>query len=55
VIEWGWADEESQPGPPNTIRLERQTTRELLEGAGFEVTEIGDVGPYHYVVQAVKK
>jgi ubiquinone/menaquinone biosynthesis C-methylase UbiE len=55
VIEWGWADEESQPGPPNTIRLEPQTTRDLLEGAGFEVTEIGDVGPYHYVVQAVKK
>ena len=55
VIEWNWADEESQPGPPNTIRLEPQTTRELLENAGFEVTETADVGPYHYIVQAVKK
>ncbi len=54
VIEWGWADEESQPGPPNTIRLEPQTTRELLENAGFQITETGDAGPYHYVVQAVK-
>ncbi len=54
VIEWGWADEESQPGPPNTIRLEPQTTRELLESAGFEISETGDAGPYHYVVQAVK-
>lgn len=55
VIEWTWADEESQPGPPNTIRLEKQTTRELLESAGFVVTDVDDVGPYHYVVQAEKK
>ncbi|HEX8464515.1 MAG TPA: class I SAM-dependent methyltransferase [Abditibacterium sp.] len=55
VIEWAWADEESQPGPPNTSRLEPDTTRKLLESAGFEVGEVGDVGPYHYVVQAVKR
>jgi ubiquinone/menaquinone biosynthesis C-methylase UbiE len=55
VIEWTWADEESQPGPPNTIRLEKQTTRDLLEGAGFEVSDVSDVAPYHYAVQAVKK
>lgn len=54
VIEWNWADEESQPGPPNTIRLEPATTQKLLEDAGFEVTEIGEAGPYHYVVQGVK-
>lgn len=54
VIEWNWADEESQPGPPNTIRLEPQTTRDLLEKAGFHITATGDAGPYHYVVQAVK-
>ncbi|RYG75533.1 class I SAM-dependent methyltransferase [bacterium] len=55
VIEWNWADEESQPGPPNTIRLEPRTTTDLLEGAGFIVTSVADVGPYHYVVQAEKK
>ncbi len=55
VIEWNWADEESQPGPPNTIRLEPQTTRELLQDAGFEIRETSDAGPYHYVVQAEKK
>lgn len=54
VVEWLWADEESQPGPPNTRRLEPQTTRDLLEGAGFSVSSTGDVGPYHYVVVAQK-
>lgn len=54
VIEWNWADEESQPGPPNTRRLEPQTTRELLNNAGFMVGETHDVGPYHYAVIANK-
>ncbi len=54
VIEWHWADEESQPGPPNVERLEPNTVRELLAGAGFKVDEARDVGPYHYVITAVK-
>jgi ubiquinone/menaquinone biosynthesis C-methylase UbiE len=54
VLEWHWKSEESQPGPPNTYRLEKDTVRDLVEKAGFEVTEIVDVQPYHYVVQAVK-
>ena len=54
VIEWHWADEESQPGPPNTERLEIDTVKQLVEEAGFRVTETADVGPYHYAVQAIK-
>lgn len=54
VIEWHWADEESQPGPPNAERLEPDTVRELLKGAGFEVEEARDVGPYHYAITAAK-
>ena len=54
VIEWHWADEESQPGPPNLERLEPQTVREMLGGAGFEVGETSDVGPYHYAITATK-
>ncbi|BCM90040.1 ubiquinone/menaquinone biosynthesis C-methyltransferase UbiE [Abditibacteriota bacterium] len=54
VIEWTWADEESQPGPPNTRRLEVQTTHDLLGKAGFSVQSAGDVGPYHYVIIAQK-
>lgn len=54
VIEWHWANEESLPGPPNTLRLEVGTTRQLLENTGFEVGETYDVGFYHYLIQAVK-
>lgn len=55
VVEWNWADEESQPGPPNTERLEPATTQKLVAGAGFEIKETYDVGPYHYLVQAIKQ
>jgi ubiquinone/menaquinone biosynthesis C-methylase UbiE len=55
VIEWHWADEESQPGPPNTQRLEVNDVRDLVSGAGFEIVDVQDVGPYHYAVHAVKK
>ena len=54
VIEWHWADEESQPGPPNSTRLEPATVSEMLRAAGFEVGEPRDVGPYHYAITAVK-
>jgi ubiquinone/menaquinone biosynthesis C-methylase UbiE len=54
VIEWHWAAEESQPGPPNTDRLEVDTVRDLVQTTGFEIVDVEDVGPYHYAVQAVK-
>jgi len=54
IIEWLWADEEQQPGPHNTERLEPETVREMVEAAGFTVSDIRDVGPYHYAVLAVK-
>lgn len=54
VIEWHLADEESQPGPPNTQRLESEAVREMVRKAGFHVTGVEDIGPYHYAVQAVK-
>ena len=54
VIEWHLADEESQPGPPNTQRIEAEDAQKLVEAAGFVVREATDIGPYHYVIQAVK-
>lgn len=54
VIEWHWADEESQPGPPNTQRLEPNITRDLLTQAGFTIARSDDVGPYHYLVEGQK-
>jgi ubiquinone/menaquinone biosynthesis C-methylase UbiE len=55
VIEWLWADEESQPGPPNTERIEPDVAKQLLQNAGFKVQSTSDVGPYHYLIQATKK
>ena len=54
LIEWHWADEESQPGPSNTVRLEPEETRRLVESAGLRVLDVRDVGPYHYIVKARK-
>jgi ubiquinone/menaquinone biosynthesis C-methylase UbiE len=55
VVEWLWASEESQPGPPNTERIEPDTAKQLLQNAGFEVQSTSDVGPYHYLIQATKR
>lgn len=54
VIEWHWMDEESQPGPHNSRRLEIETAKKLINAAGFAVTGVQDVGPYHYAIQAIK-
>ena len=54
LIEWNWADEESQPGPPNTQRIEPNDAKALVENAGFKVEELRDVGPYQYIVKAKK-
>ena len=54
LIEWLWADEESQPGPPNTQRIEHADARQLVENAGFAVQSLEDIGPYHYIIQAKK-
>lgn len=55
LMEWHWAGEENQPGPDNTDRLEPDTVREMLAQTGFEVRHQEDIGPYHYLIQAVKK
>jgi ubiquinone/menaquinone biosynthesis C-methylase UbiE len=54
LVEWHWSDEESQPGPPNTVRIEPAQAAALLTASGFAIVESGDVGPYHYVVRATK-
>jgi ubiquinone/menaquinone biosynthesis C-methylase UbiE len=54
LIEWLWADEESQPGPHNTHRIQPDDAEELLREAGFEIEDTRDVGPYHYLIKAKK-
>jgi ubiquinone/menaquinone biosynthesis C-methylase UbiE len=55
LIEWLWKGEENHPGPDNADRLEAETVRDLLQESGFEVQQTEDIGPYHYLIQAVKK
>lgn len=55
LIEWLWKGEENHPGPDNTDRLEPGTVQDLLEKSGFDVQSTEDIGPYHYIIQAVKK
>ena len=55
LIEWHWADEESQPGPHNSERIEPDDAKKLVEAAGFTVQSLEDIGPYHYVIQAIKQ
>lgn len=55
LIEWHWAGEENQPGPDNTDRLEPEVVQDLLRESGFEVQLTEDIGPFHYLIQAVKK
>ena len=54
LVEWNWADEESQPGPHNTERIMSDDAQKLVEDAGFTVEEMRDVGPYHYLIRARK-
>jgi ubiquinone/menaquinone biosynthesis C-methylase UbiE len=55
LIEWLWKGEENHPGPDNQERLEPPTVQDLLQESGFEVQSAEDIGPYHYIIQAVKK
>jgi hypothetical protein len=55
LIEWLWKGEENHPGPDNQERLEPATVQNLLQESGFEAQSTEDIGPYHYIIQAVKK
>lgn len=46
---------EGTPGPPMDVRLEPQDVLDNIEKYGFQVKEIKETGPYHYVVLASKK
>jgi ubiquinone/menaquinone biosynthesis C-methylase UbiE len=54
LIEWLWCDEESQPGPHNSVRVQKHDAAELLTESGFKVLETSEVGPYHYLIKAQK-
>jgi hypothetical protein len=39
-------------GPPMAIRFNEKKASGLLRSAGFAITEIRDIGPYHYLIVA---
>ena len=52
VVDLDWKKMSMPFGPPLSIRFSEQRVADLLRSEGFTVTEIRDVGPYHYIVTA---
>ncbi len=50
VLEWEKLP--MQHGPPPAKRLERSRTQAMLETAGFSLSDLQAIGPYHYLVTA---
>jgi len=52
LIDLDWKKMNMSFGPPVAIRFNEEKAAGLLRSAGFTVTDVRDVGPYHYVVAA---
>ena len=55
VIEWKMDADESLPGPSPESRLTAERTSNIMEKAGFSISSMREVGPYHYAVFGFKK
>ncbi|GBE56026.1 MAG TPA: methyltransferase domain-containing protein [Euryarchaeota archaeon] len=54
LIAVDWKKEETPMGPPKSHRLSEIEASALIESAGFTVTTVEDLGPYNYIINAVK-
>ena len=52
LIDLDWKKIEMPFGPPVAIRFSEEKASDLIRSAGFTVTGVKNVGPYHYVVTA---
>jgi ubiquinone/menaquinone biosynthesis C-methylase UbiE len=52
LINLDWKKITMQLGPPLQKRFSREKSAQLIEAAGFEVSSIEDIGPYHYMTLA---
>ena len=52
LIDLDWKKTEMPFGPPAKIRFSEETASALLRDAGFQISEVIDVGKYHYIVVA---
>jgi ubiquinone/menaquinone biosynthesis C-methylase UbiE len=52
VVDLDWKKTPMPFGPPVAIRFSEEHVTGLMRKAGFTVVDVGDAGPYHYVVTA---
>jgi ubiquinone/menaquinone biosynthesis C-methylase UbiE len=54
MIDLDWKDEPMEFGPPPQKRFSIDKAHHLIESAGFEIAQVTDAGPYHYLIIAKK-
>jgi hypothetical protein len=52
LIDLDWKKMNMSFGPPVAIRFNEEKASSLLRSAGFIITDIRDIGPYHYIIAA---
>jgi ubiquinone/menaquinone biosynthesis C-methylase UbiE len=52
VVDLDWKKLQMPFGPPTAIRFSEEYASGLMRSAGLTVTNVGDAGPYHYVIFA---
>ena len=52
LIDLDWKAEPMKLGPPMEIRFSAHKASELIKAAGFEVVEMRESRPFHYVIEA---
>jgi ubiquinone/menaquinone biosynthesis C-methylase UbiE len=52
LLDLDWKKIEMPFGPPVTIRFSEKKASDLIESAGFNVTDVRDAGRYHYLITA---
>jgi hypothetical protein len=52
LINVDWKKESMEIGPPLHIRFNEEEAKNLIEEAGFIVTKVEDIRPYHYLIEA---
>ncbi len=52
LIDLDWKKMNMSFGPPVAIRFNEEKASDLLRSAGFTVTDIRNIGPYHYLIVA---
>jgi ubiquinone/menaquinone biosynthesis C-methylase UbiE len=53
LLDLDWKKMSMSFGPPERIRFSEEKASTLIEGAGFKILSINDVGSYHYAIAAI--